>query len=134
MWGKLCPLCLTAIKPQEMKSLVDQRRRTLRALPSLEEIVRGSVVERRLRCGKPGCRCARRQLHEVTYLSVTFAGGRTEQISLPADLVPVARRWVANYQAWWKAVEKISAINRKLLRERRSSTQKRSARTGKTPP
>jgi hypothetical protein len=65
---------------------------------------------------------------------VTFAGGRTEQISLPADLVPLARRWVANYQTWWKAVEKISAINRQLLRARRSSAQKRSARGGKAPP
>jgi len=114
-----------------MKRLLDQRRRALRALPRLEEIVRGSVVERRIRCGKPGCRCARGQLHAATYLSVTFAGGRTEQISLPADLVPLARRWVANYQAWWKAVEKISAINRQLLRARRSSAQKRSTRGGK---
>ena len=117
-----------------MKRLLDQRRRALRALPSLEEVVRGSVVERRLRCGKPACRCARGQLHGATYLSVTFAGGRTEQISLPANLAPLARRWVANYDAWWKAVEEISAINRKLLRARRSSAQDRSARTGKAPP
>ena len=127
-------LYLTAIKPQAMKRLLDQRRRALRALPSLQEVVRGSVVARRLRCGKPGCRCARGQLHAATYLSVTFAGGRTEQISLPADLVPLARRWVANYDAWWKAVEKISAINRTLLRERRSSAPKHSARGGKAPP
>lgn len=117
-----------------MKRLLDQRRRAVRALPSLEEVVRGSIVERRLRCGKPDCRCTRGQLHGATYLSATFAGGRTEQISLPADLVPLARRWVGNYQAWWKAVEKISAINRQLLRVRRSSTQKRSARGGKAPP
>jgi len=107
-------------KVRQMKGLLQQRRRALRALPSLEEVVRGSVVERELRCGKAGCRCARGQLHAAVYLSVTFAGGRTEQISLPADLVPLARRWVANYQAWWKTVERISAINRKLLRARRS--------------
>src|SRR5712692_416213 len=111
-----------------MKRLLDRRRRVLRALPSLEEVVRGSMVERELRCGKPGCRCARGQLHSATYLSVTFAGGRTEQISLPADLVPLARRWVANYRAWWKVVEKISAINRQLLRARRASMQQRAAR------
>jgi len=95
--------------------------------------MRGSVVERRLRCGKPGCRCSRGKLHAATYLSATFAGGRTEQISLPAELVPLARRWVANYDAWWKAVEKISAINRKLLRARRSSARERS-RAAKAPP
>src|SRR5262249_37690131 len=117
-----------------MRPLLDQRRLALHALPSLQEVVRGSVVERRLRCGKASCRCARGRLHAATYLSVTFAGGRTEQISLPADLVPPARRWVSNYQAWWKAVEKVSAINRKLLRVRRSSAHERWARRGKAPP
>lgn len=117
-----------------MKRLIEQRRRALRALPSLDEVLRGSVVERRLRCGKSGCRCARGALHAATYLSVTFAGGRTEQISLPAHLVPLARRWVANYQAWWRAVERISAINRELLRVRRSAPPTRSARGGKAPP
>jgi hypothetical protein len=117
-----------------MKRLLNQRRQALRALPPLEELVRGSVVERRLRCGKASCRCARGRLHAATYLSVTFAGGRTEQISLPTHLVPLARRWVANYQAWWKAVEKVSAINRKLLRVRRSSAQERSAPRDKAPP
>ena len=84
-------------------------------------------------CGKPGCRCARGRLHAATYLSVTFAGGRTEQLSLPAPVVPLARRWVANYQAWWTAMEKISAINRQLLRAQRAAA-KRSPRRGKAPP
>ena len=83
--------------------------------------MRGSVFARRVRCGKPSCHCARGQGHPATYLSVTFAGGRTEQISLPATLVPVARRWVANYQKWWSAVEKISALNRQILRQQRLS-------------
>ena len=89
-------------------------------MPSLAEVVRGSVVARRLRCGKAGCRCARGQLHAATYLSVTFAGGRTEQISLPAALVPLARRGVAHYRTWWAAIEAISAINRELLRDERA--------------
>ena len=104
-----------------MKRLLDQRRRIVRGLPSLEEVVRGSVVERQLRCGKPGCHCARGQLHGATYLSVTFSGGRTEQISLPAALVPVARRWVANYWKWWSVVEKVSALNRQILRQQRAA-------------
>jgi hypothetical protein len=74
-----------------------------------------------LRCGKPGCHCVTGEKHRATYLSVSFPGGRTEQISLPPDLVPLARRWVANYGKWWEAVEKVSAINRKILRSRRSA-------------
>ena len=81
--------------------------------------MRGSVFTRRMRCGKPSCRCARGVLHPATYLGVSFAGGRTVQVSLPPALVATARRGVANYQAWWRAIETISEINRELLRRRR---------------
>ena|SRR3989338_3812773 len=104
-----------------MRDLLNRRRRAVQELPPLEEMVRGSVLVRRLRCGKPGCHCASSDGHRVIYLSVTFGGGRTEQISLPASLVPLARRWVANYLRWWEAVERVSAINRQLLRKRRVS-------------
>lgn len=56
--------------------------------------------------------------HRATYLGVSFGGGRTVQVSLPPALVATARRWVANYQAWWRAIERVSEINRDLLRRR----------------
>jgi hypothetical protein len=119
-----------------MKNLTDRRRRIAKALPPFEEILRGSVVTRSLRCGKPGCRCAAGELHHATYLSVTLSGGRTEQISLPARLVPQARRWVANYLKWWKAVEEVSAVNRRLLRALRDTPappERSGGRPGKKP-
>lgn len=103
----------------------ERRARLLRNLPPLEEVLRGSIVERTVRCGSPGCRCASGPGHRVTVFSVTFPGGRTEQISLPPDLVPRARRWVGNYRRWTETVEKISAINRDLLREERKATRER---------
>jgi hypothetical protein len=102
--------------------LLQRRQRLVAKLPPLEQVVRGSVLTRELRCGKPSCHCAEGPRHVATYLAVTFAGGRTEQISLPAALVPQAREWVANYQAWWDAVEEISAVNRELLRRRRGAS------------
>jgi len=121
------------MKANRAHQLVDRRRRALRDLPPLEEIVRGSVFTRRLRCGKATCRCARGELHTATCLTVSFAAGRTEQLSLPAELAPVARRWVANYRAWWKAIETISAANRELLRRREIPPGKPAAR-GRKPP
>jgi hypothetical protein len=111
-----------------MTDPLDRRRRILQNLPPLEEVLRGSLFVRTLRCGKPGCRCATSAGHPATYLGVTFRGGRTEQISLPASLVPLAKRWVANYLKWWEAVEKVSQINRQLLRRRRGA--ERSPRRG----
>jgi hypothetical protein len=117
-----------------MPSDLDRRRRILARLPPLEEVIRGSVVVRWLRCGKPGCHCAEDEGHRATYLTVTHAGGRTEQISLPAELVPLAEHGVAAYRAWWAAVEKLSAINRdQIRRERRQQAAFRRRSAGRPP-
>jgi hypothetical protein len=105
------------------RQLLQRRQRLARRLPPFEQIVRGTVLKRELRCGKPSCHCAAGAGHPVSYLTVSFARGRTEQISLPAALVAQAQGWVANYQAWWQAVEAVSAINRELLRRHRASSQ-----------
>jgi hypothetical protein len=102
-----------------MNRLLARRRHVLTQLPALEEILRGSILDRTVRCGGPGCHCAGGDGHPVTTLTVSFAGGRTSQLSLPARLVPVAKRWVANYHAWWTIMEEVSAINREILRQQR---------------
>ena len=117
-----------------MSSELERRRRLLAKLPPLEEVLRGSVVVRFLRCGKPICRCAEGGGHRATYLCVTLPGGRTEQISLPAELVAQAERGVATYHAWWAAVEKLSALNRHRIRQQRrhrAALRRRSA--GRSP-
>jgi hypothetical protein len=88
------------------------------SLPPLHTVLRASLFTRQRRCGRRGCRCAKGAGHLTTYLATSRPGGRTEQISLPPALVPVARRWVAAYQRWWRVVEQISAINRVLMRRR----------------
>lgn len=90
----------------------------LASLPPSTDLLRGSFFVRTLRCGKPSCRCASGKGHRVAYVSVTFPGGRTQQLTVPKPFVPVIRRWVANYQRWWRAIERVSELNRRLLRER----------------
>lgn len=103
---------------KDIERRLARRQRVGDRLPPFEEILRGSVFTRAQRCGKATCRCARGTPHRATYLGVSFAGGRTVQVTLPPALVATARRWVANYQAWWKAIETVSEINRALLRRR----------------
>jgi hypothetical protein len=100
------------------KALLLRRQRLIEQLPPLEEMVRGSLFERRLRCGRVGCHCAQGEGHRVWYLTVSFAGRRTEQVTVPPALVPRVRQWVRNYGRWWAIVEEVSAINRQLLRRR----------------
>jgi hypothetical protein len=97
------------------------RRRSalIQSLPSLEEVVRGSLFLRHRRCGNPSCHCAAGEGHPTFYLAVTLASGKTEQISLPRELVPAARQWVRNYRQVCRTLETVSAINRRWIREER---------------
>jgi len=102
-----------------MDRLIVRRRRLLAKLPPLDEVLRGSLVERSVWCGKASCRCARGELHAAVYLSVTHRGGRTEQICVPRELVRSVRNGIAVYLKWWEILEQVSALNRDLLRQRR---------------
>ena len=104
-------------------ALLRRRERLVKKLPPLSELVRGSLIERHLRCGKRGCHCTKGEGHGAWYLTVTFAGGRTEQVTVPEAWIPTIRGWLKNYQRWWEIIEKVSAINRELLRaQRRADT------------
>jgi hypothetical protein len=51
-------------------------------------------------------------------VTVTFAGGKTQQVTVPPHLARAVQRWIRNYARWWAAIEEISAINRRLLQRR----------------
>jgi hypothetical protein len=101
--------------PDELRA---RRQRLLDDLPPLAEILRGSFFVRRRRCGKPSCHCARGPGHRTAVVGVTFANGTTAQVAVPPELESVARRWVRNYQRLWQGIERLSALNRELLRRR----------------
>ena len=104
---------------REAKKLADRREALTADLPPFSEIVRGSMVTRYRRCGKPTCHCATGEGHgPAHYLSVTLKPGKTEQILLSEEMLPVARQFLDNYNRWWAALEKVSEANRRLLRMR----------------
>jgi hypothetical protein len=114
-----------------MDRLLARRRQLLAKLPPLDEVLRGSLLERAVRCGKASCRCASGELHPAVYLSVTHRGGRTEQISVPHEMVGSVRNGIAVYQRWWEILEQVSTINRDLLRQRRAQRGEVADGTGK---
>jgi len=106
-------------KSGQAKKLFKQREVLASGLPSFAEIVRGSLVTRYRRCGKPTCHCVKGEGHgPAHYLVVTLKPGKTEQILLSEEMLPVAQQFLHNYRRWWAAVEKVSAVNRRLLRLR----------------
>jgi len=95
-----------------------RRAQILARVPPFEEVLRGSLLRREIRCGQPTCHCAAGPGHPVSYVTVTFPGGRTQQVTVPSSLVRTVQRWIGNYHRWWAAMEAISGINRELLQQR----------------
>jgi hypothetical protein len=103
----------------QAKRLLERRAVLVSGLPAFAEVVRGSLITRYRRCGKPTCHCVTTGGHgPAHYLVVTLKPGKTEQILLSEEMLPVARRFLDNYDRWWAALEKVSAVNRRLLRLR----------------
>jgi len=109
-------------------ALRNRRTGLTKLLPPLGEILRGSLMERYLTCGNPACKCARGERHgPVWYLSVTLDQSHRIGSTVPAEQLEQVRRWIENYHRVKERLEKISDINRELLRrqKRQSRPQKR---------
>jgi hypothetical protein len=106
---------------EDIPSSTLRRRRAqlLKQMPALETLLRGSLIERYKRCGKPGCKCAHGPGHGPKYyLSVSFPGRRPQMDYVPqADYTDVAEH-LANYHRVREIIEEICEINRELLRRR----------------
>jgi hypothetical protein len=104
-----------------------QRRQGLATqLPPVTETLRGSLVERYVTCGNPSCKCAKGERHgPVWYLTVTLGPGKTTGGIVASDKLEQVRGWVQNYQKVKEHLEKISEINRELLRRDRDKQRQR---------
>jgi hypothetical protein len=100
-------------------TLRKRRNALLRQLPPLKAILRGSLIERYKRCGKPGCKCADGPGHGPKYyLSVSYPGLRPQMDYVPQEAYAQTAEFLANYHQTREILEKICEINRELLRRR----------------
>ena len=98
------------------KAIPGARAKLAAAIPSTTEILRGSLLHRRIR-HRTGCAvCARGSGHLVWVLAVSYPGGRTKQISLSAEQKPMVQQWLRNYRKLKDSLERICELNQQLLR------------------
>ncbi len=100
------------------------REKRLNRLPVTGELLRGSLLERIVRHTKGCPKCARGEGHRVFVLTVSYAGGRTRQISVRRERVPEVRRWLDNYQKLKETIETICEINHDLLRPEKTAAKR----------
>ena len=108
------------------KLALRQRKQGLaRLLPPVTEVLRGSLVERYVTCGNPFCKCARGERHgPIWCLTVTLGRGRTTGGIISVEHLARVRTWIENYHKLKDHLEKISEINRELLRRDRRQQRK----------
>ena len=92
------------------------RQRLVQELADPAEIVRGSLLDRRI-FHRQGClKCRRGEGHRVWVLTVGYPGGRTRQISIRPEQRKQVEQWVRNYQKLRANLEAICELNHQLLR------------------
>ena len=107
------------IQKEPAATLRKRRNALVRQLPPLKSILRGSLIERYKRCGKPGCKCADGPGHGPKYyLSVSYPGLRPQMDYVPQKSHDQIAEFLANYQRVREILEAVSEINRELLRRR----------------
>jgi hypothetical protein len=114
-----CIRGLMDIQKESAAALRKRRNDLVRRLPPLKSILRGSLIERYKRCGKPGCKCADGPGHGPKYyLSVSYPGQRPQMDYVPQDAYDQTAEYLANYHRSREILETICEINRELLRRR----------------
>ncbi len=106
--------------PDKLTNSLRRRQRALiRTLPDLTAVLRGSLIERYKRCGKPGCRCAQGRGHGPKYyLSVSKPGQRPEMDYVPQKFLEKVQEHLDNFRKTKLILEELCEINRELLRRR----------------
>jgi hypothetical protein len=96
-----------------------KQKKLLRSLPDLAAVLRGSLIERYKRCGKPGCSCAQGRGHGPKYyLSVSKPGQRPEMDYVPQDYLEKVKEHLDNFRKTKTILEELCEISRELLRRR----------------
>ncbi len=99
-----------------------KRRELLEKLPNLAHILRGSLIERYKRCGKPGCKCLKNRGHGPKfYLSISQTGQKPHMDYIPQALEKEVAEYLGNYRTVREILEEICQINLELIRRREKS-------------
>jgi hypothetical protein len=79
-------------------------------------VLRGSLLQRTIRHSSGCQKCARGEGHPLWVLTVGYPGGKTRQVSLRAEQVPLVQKAIEDYHEFKKTIEAISELNQFLLR------------------
>src|SRR5580704_8690485 len=108
------------MKSSSSPALRRRRRQLLRALPPIEQVLRGSLIETYKRCGRASCHCVDGPGHgPKRYLSTIARTGERPRLGyVPNATYPQVAAFIGNYRKLQERLNEICAINAEPLRRR----------------
>jgi len=100
---------------QSLGQLCYQIRERTRPFFSDKPVIKGTVYELKRKCGKPGCKCSRGQLHSSMVLS-SSEGGRTRLRVIPRGSLLEVKSKVERYQRLRRSRSRLVQSFKEMLR------------------
>ena len=100
---------------RERRRLEQQRDALIAQVRGVGNLMRGTVIQVGVKCGRPGCECEGGEKHQKVHLSVNL-GGRTQGCYLGQARAALVVPLIAEYQRAWRVINELTAVNLELLR------------------
>ena len=98
------------------KQAIRKREKLAAQLSSAAGVLRGSLIQRTIHHSTGCLKCARGEGHPLWVLTVGYPGGKTRQVSVRLEQVPLVRKSIEDYREFKQTLEAISELNQFLLR------------------
>ena len=82
----------------------------------LGPLLKGTLIDRKISCGKPNCRCKKGEGHPGLYLTYSLES-KTKTVYIPKKMAPKVRKWAQNYTQFKNLLEEMFQIQLKMIRE-----------------
>lgn len=84
-------------------------------LRSVGNLMRGTLIQARVKCGRKGCVCEAGEKHEKLHLSLNLHG-RTRGCYVGEGRREEVAPLIAEYRRAWQIIEQLTEVNLELLR------------------
>jgi len=99
---------------QSLRRLSDEVRQLINPFFSDKPLIKGSVYELKTKCGKPGCKCAKGELHHRMVVSASEKG-KTKLRAIPHGLLIEVQTKVRRYQELRRVRVGLIEVHKKML-------------------
>ena len=99
---------------QSLGRLANEIRQVINPFFSDKPLIKGSVYELKTKCGKPGCKCAKGELHHRMVVSASEKG-KTKLRAIPYGFLVEVQTKVHRYQELRRVRVRLIEVHKKML-------------------